>query len=135
MFSGMEGRIKATVSATRSDRFTASTRNLPLPEYASICRVRWAACSPALTIPSNNPAAALSGGRISRARLALPRMFISRLLKSWATPAASTPTLSRFRLLRRRSSPGSISAMHSTGMCIVRPSALSRLASANAPAA
>ena len=70
--------------------------NLPLPEYASIWRVRSAARRAAVSMSRTVSWAGLDGSMSFSARPALPRMATSRLLKSWAMPPASTPRLSIF---------------------------------------
>ncbi len=70
--------------------------NRPLPEYASIWRAKSAARWDATSICWRFSRTGDSGASSESARLALPRIATSRLLKSWAIPPASMPRLSSF---------------------------------------
>ncbi len=65
-------------------------------EKASSCLVRSAALSAAFMTTSSVERTALCGSDVSMSSSMLPRMAVSRLLKSWATPPASRPMDSIF---------------------------------------
>jgi hypothetical protein len=92
---GITDRNTGAISRTSSDRCRRPTTNCPRPEYASIC---WhsPAAAPAADSTFRRQSAAGPSGRCSRASPAFPRMVVSRLLKSCATPPAITPSDSSF---------------------------------------
>ena len=96
MCSPIRRRSILSISATTPLRSRTSGCSICRRLYASSWRVNDAARSDALRISSTTDRFASPGGKSRSKSCVLPRMAVSRLLKSWAMPPASWPTASIF---------------------------------------
>ena len=97
--TGSELRQRSSRSRASAPRSTAARSCERLPAATCICSVRSTACSAAARI-SGFAASGESGGSRPSTRRLLPRITVSRLLKSWARPPARDAPGSRAAGLR-----------------------------------